>query len=238
MTNNSSPSSRGHEGSAAKGSTKKSIAILLIGVVAAVALAVFFFRSAEEGQPGTNLTLRNPATVQADTLRVKGPEDAVVTLVEYGDYQCPTCGAFHPVVAELMDQFQTQLKLEYHHYPLTSIHPNALAAAIATEAAAEQGAFWEMHDLLFELQNQWATHSSPAQLFRLYAERLGLDGDLFDAAYQSGGAESRVMADMQHAQEMRLPGTPTFFVNGEMLPLPRSFAEFESAISTAIENAE
>ena len=238
MTKTSNPSSKGSAGSAAKGSNKKPIVILILGLFAAIALAAFLTRGTSGEPPSGTVNLQTSGSGSTNNLRVKGPDDAVVTLIEYGDYQCPTCGIFHPVVAELMEQFQTQLKLEFHHYPLTSLHPNALPAAIATEAAAEQDAFWEMHDVLFELQSQWANHTNPQQVFALYAERLGLDRELFDAAYQSGGAEARVLADMQRAQQMQLPGTPTFFIDGEMIPLPRSLAEFENAISVAIENAE
>ena len=234
MTKQSSPSSTGPAGRAGKGSNRKPLAILILGVFAAIALAAFLSRNAAEVGPTA------PVTLQATTgdLRVKGPEEAVVTLMEFGDFQCPTCGVFHPVVDQLMERFPSQLKLEFHHYPLVSIHQNALAAAIATEAAAEQGAFWEMHDLLFELQSQWANHSTPEDVFLIYAERLGLDRGLFEAAYRSGGPEARVLADAQRAQQMQLPGTPTFFVNGQMIPLPKTFAEFENAITSALENAE
>ncbi len=237
MTKQSNPSSKTPAGRAAKGSNSKAVAILILGVVAAIALAAFLSRNSAEEEPNAFVTSQITDRVTTNDLRVKGPEDATVTLMEYGDFQCPTCGIFHPVVSQLMDIFPNELKVEFHHYPLISIHQNALAAAIATESAAEQGAFWEMHDMLFELQNQWANHSNPEQVFGLYAERLGLDRELFETVYRSGGPEDRVLADMQRAQQMQLPGTPTFFVDGQMIPLPKTFDEFENAIASAIENA-
>ncbi len=231
------PSSKKPSRRSSRRSNTKPIAILVLGVFAAIALAAFLSRSAAEQGPSTALTLGNTDLTPTNDLRIKGPENAVVTLMEYGDFQCPTCGAFHPVVAQLMDRFPDQLQLEFHHYPLVSVHPNALAAAIATEAAAEQDGFWEMHDLLFELQSQWATHSNPAEVFTIYAERLGMDPELFETAYRSGGPEARVLADAERAQQMQLPGTPTFFVNGQMIALPRSLSEFENAIAAAIEDA-
>lgn len=235
MTTKSNPSSKGPR---AKGSNRKAVAILIIGVFAAVALAAFLSRNSAEVGPNPAVTLGPGDAVATSDLRVKGPEEAVVTLMEYGDFQCPTCGIFHPVVDQLMELFPSQLQLEFHHYPLVSIHQNALAAAIATEAAAEQGAFWEMHDLLFELQSQWSNHSSPEDVFIIYAKRLGLDTEQFETAYRSGDPEARVLADAQRAEQMQLPGTPTFFVNGQMIPLPNTFDEFENAIASAIENAE
>ena len=237
QTANPNPMSKRPSGKSARGSNTKPIAILVLGVFSAIALAAFLSRSTAEEGPKSELILGTSDSLTTSDLRVKGPEDAVVTLMEFGDFQCPACGVFHPVVSELMNRFPNQLKLEFHHYPLISVHPNALAAAIASEAAAEQDAFWEMYDLLFELQSQWADHSSAAEVFTIYAERLELDPELFETAYRSGGPEARVLADTQRAQQMQLPGTPTFFIDDKMIPLPRSFDEFENAISSAIEDA-
>ena len=235
-TANPNPSSKRASRRSSRRSNTKPIAILVLGVFAAIALAAYLSRSAAEQGPSTALTLGNTDRTPTNDLRVKGPENAVVTLMEYGDFQCPTCGSFHPVVAQLMDRFPDQLQLEFHHYPLVSVHPNALAAAIATEAAAEQDAFWEMHDLVFELQTQWSSHPNPEEVFVLYAERLGLNRDLFEAAYQSGGAEARVRADLERSEALGLPCTPTFFVNGQMIPLPKTFEEFENVIAAVIED--
>src|SRR5215467_14833014 len=86
----------------------------------------------------------------------RGPENAQVTLVEFGDYQCPSCGAFHPIVEEVLHRYPTQVRLEFHHFPLVTVHPNTMLASQAVEAAGEQGKYWEMHDAVFEHQAQWS----------------------------------------------------------------------------------
>src|SRR5262245_14782171 len=130
-----------------KGMSKiaKPLIVIVVAIAVAAGAAVFFSRRAAEG----------PA-VSTEAVSIKGgghfrgPENARITLVEFGDYQCPSCGAYHPVVKELLARYPQQVRLEFHHYPLVSIHPNAMAAATAVEAAGEQGKYWEMHDLVME----------------------------------------------------------------------------------------
>ena len=214
-------------------SNTKPLAIAVLGVVGAVTVAVFLSRGAPE-QPATDLGSPGRSST-ASALHVQGPENPLVTLVEYGDYQCPTCQVFHPVVSELLRLFPEELQLEFHHYPLVSVHRNAIFAAIAAEAAGEQDSFWEMHDLLFVYQATWATHPSPQTVFVSFAQRLGLDTDLFEDDLRSDEVEARVLADVTRAREMRLDGVPTFFVNGQRIAIPRSLEEFEDVILAAVE---
>ena len=223
--------------SRAAGSSKaKPVAILVIGLVAAVAAALFLSRNATES--GTALDLESSGTAVTTDAHVRGPQDAIVTLVEFGDYQCPSCALFHPVIAALMDRFPSQLQFQFRHFPLITIHANAIYAAVAAEAAAEQGAFWEMHDLLFESQSDWASHPDPTSMFASYAERLGLNAAEFEAAVRSDLVRDRVTEDLAEAQQLRLSGTPSFFVNDRPIPLPQNYGEFENYILEAIEDAE
>ncbi len=128
MTKNPNPSLKRTTGR----SNSKPIAIVVLGVFAAVAIAAFLSQGGAEETSVGSVNLQASDEAQENSLRVKGPEDAVVTLVEFGDFQCPTCGVFHPVVNELLDRFPNQLQLEFHHFPLISIHPNALAAAVSS----------------------------------------------------------------------------------------------------------
>jgi protein-disulfide isomerase len=161
-----------------------------------------------------------------------------VTLVEFGDYQCPTCAVFHPIVSELLRRFPSDLRFEYHHIPLISIHPNSIFAATAAEAAGEAGRFWEMHELLFVNQSTWAAHPSPESLFVGYAEEAGIDPARFRTLLRSPGVEARVQGDIQEAVRLGVNSTPTFFVNGRPIPLPRNAQEFENVIYTAIQETE
>lgn len=213
----------------------KPLVILAIGLLGALGIAVYLASSeAETPAPAETVVALGEAAS-----RIRGPADAPVTLVEFGDYQCPTCGAFHPIVAELMRRFPTELKLEYRHLPLVSIHPNALAASVAAEAAGEQGHYWEMHDMLFENQTMWSPSVNPEPIFVSYAERLGLDSDRFLAAFRSDAIQARILEDVTEARALAIGGTPTFFVNGRQLySLPRSAAEFETIIREALEAGE
>ena len=139
---------------------------------------------------------------------VRGPLDAPVTLVEYGDFECPHCGQAEPAVRELLAE-SGDVRYVWRHLPLTDVHPRAQLAAEAAEAAGEQGAFWPMRDLLFEHQDAL----SPRDLIR-YAGELGLDVEQFTDDLRRHAGASRVAADLESADLSNVSGTPTFFVNG------------------------
>ncbi len=139
---------------------------------------------------------------------IRGPADAPVTLVEYGDFECPYCGRAEDVVRELLSDFG-DVRYVWRHLPLTDVHPRAQLAAEAAEAAAEQGAFWEMHDLLFEHQDALR----PSEL-EGYAGALGLDADRLAEELRSHAHAARVADDVDSADLSGVSGTPTFFVNG------------------------
>ena len=139
-----------------------------------------------------------------------GPEDAPVTLVEYGDFECPHCGRAHPIVREVRRRMGRRLRFVYRHFPLSQVHPHAVHAAEAAEAAAAQGKFWEMHGALFE--NQEALEDP--DLIR-YAQELGLDADRVAKELESDAGAKRVREHFRSGVRSGVNGTPTFFINGE-----------------------
>jgi protein-disulfide isomerase len=145
----------------------------------------------------------------AATDHTLGPARAPVTVVEYGDFECPNCKQAAPAVRLLLDRFEGRVRYAFRHFPLEDVHPHALAAAEAAEAAAGQGRFWEMHDLLFENQ----IHLKPNQL-RAYAERLDLDTTRYIAETDDHIYLQRVREHMQSGRESGVRGTPGFFING------------------------
>jgi len=149
--------------------------------------------------------------VEVDSQRdhIRGPVEAPVTVVEYGDFECPFCGMAEPVVRELLVGFATDVRYVWRHLPLTDVHANAQLAAEAAEAAADQGAFWEMHDLLLEHQDALG----PRDLVG-YAERLGLDVERFETTLRGHETTIRVAEDVDSADLSGVSGTPTFFING------------------------
>jgi protein-disulfide isomerase len=140
---------------------------------------------------------------------IVGPPDAPVTLVEYGDYECPFCGAAHPIVRAVLAAMGEDLRFAYRHFPMTTIHPHAQAAAEAAEAAGAQGRFWQMHDLLFENQDRLDT----AHMI-LFAESLRLDVEQFERELAARVYQARVREDFMSGVRSGVNGTPTFYVNG------------------------
>lgn len=139
----------------------------------------------------------------------QGPEDAEVTLVEYGDYECPHCGRAYPIVKEIQEQFGKRLRFIFRNFPLSEMHLQAKAAAEVAEFAGSQGKFWEMHDLLFENQTRLGD-----PLFSSLAKKLGLSPAALGKALESGEFEARVRADFSGGVRSGVNGTPTFFING------------------------
>lgn len=169
------------------------------------------------------------------TENVKGNTEATVTLVEFSDFQCPACASFQPVMDEVMKAYGDNLRFEYKHFPLP-IHPYAQQAAVAAEAAAQQGKFFEYHDLLFKNQQNWSTAVAPGALFVQYAEELGLDVQTFRRHQKSSILRDKVRADLTEARELGLTGTPTFYLNGERMEIA-TFEEFISQIAMAVDPA-
>jgi protein-disulfide isomerase len=139
----------------------------------------------------------------------EGPDDAAVTLVEYGDYECPHCGRAYPIVKQIQDQLGSRLRFVFRNFPLTEIHPHAQHAAEAAEAAAAQGHFREMHDALFEHQRALADRD----LMR-YATEIRLDGARFQEELADHTHAPRVREDFRSGVRSGVNGTPTFFING------------------------
>jgi protein-disulfide isomerase len=157
-----------------------------------------------------------------------GPDDAPVTLTEYGDYECPHCGAAYPIVQEVRRALGTELRFVFRHFPLSQAHPHAQRAAEAAEAAGAQGEFWGMHDLLF--QNQDALEDS--DLLR-YAVSLKLDEERFARELSAGVHTDRVRRDFRSGVRSGVNGTPTFFINGVRHDAPWDLPTLTAAVEAA-----
>jgi protein-disulfide isomerase len=141
---------------------------------------------------------------------IQGPAEAAVTLVEYGDYECPYCGAAYPLVKSIVKRLAAKLRFVFRNMPLNEMHPNAELAAEAAECAAAQGKFWEMHDALYEHQSELG-----ADLLRTLARQLRLDVPQFDSDLVSRKFREHVKRDFMSGVRSGVAGTPTFFINGE-----------------------
>jgi protein-disulfide isomerase len=141
---------------------------------------------------------------------IQGNPQAVITLVEYGDYQCPHCGHAYPIIKQLQEAFKDQLKLVFRNFPLRNIHPLAESAAIAAEAAGRQDRYWEMHDVIFERQRDMHGNS-----FREFAQELGLNVEQFEKDSKDEDILEKVEGDFESGIMSGVNGTPTFFINGK-----------------------
>lgn len=160
-----------------------------------------------------------------------------VTLVEYGDYQCPACGQYYQPVKEVVEKYKDRIQFQFRNLPLNQIHQNAFAGARAAEAAAKQNKFWEMHDVLYTYQKVWSGASNPKDYFDAYAKQLGLDMKKFDSDFTSSAVNDVINADInafkKTGEQMQ---TPSFFLNGKAINPGASVDEFSKLLDAALKN--
>jgi len=173
--------------------------------------------------------LKIPVTPEDHSL---GPESAPVTLVEYGDYECPHCMHAHGIVKRLQKRFGDQLRFVFRNFPLNEVHPNAQAAAETAEFAGAHGKFWEMHDLLFQNQERLS-----AALFLELAEELGLSAAALSQAFEDGLFTAHVRSEFSGGVRSGVNGTPTFFLNGVRHDGSWEFPELLLVIDQVVESA-
>src|SRR6185369_11576197 len=164
---------------------------------------------------------------------IQGRDEAPLTLVEYADYQCPYCGSAHPVIKRLQKSLGRKLRFVFRNFPLTQSHPYALLAAQAAEAAALQGKFWDMHDLIFENQEQLEPEVLP-----VWAHKIGLDVDQFATAIKEGRVSKRIQEDYASGVESGVDGTPSFFINGSRYEDEDDYDSLRAALLDAADTVE
>lgn len=176
-------------------------------------------------------------TTASPSNHVEGNNTKNVTLVEYGDYQCPACESYYPIVKQVVAKYKNQIQFQFRNLPLTQIHQNAFVGARAAEAAALQNKFWEMHDMLYENQDTWSESSDPASYFYKYATELGMNLDQFKKDYASSKVNSTINADMAAFKKTGAQqATPTFFLNGKKIETTASVDSFSKQIDAEIAN--
>ncbi len=199
---------------------------IIIGTIGIVAAGIFLLSKPAGTSKGDSALL-----VREDSNKIATGSGNVV-LVEFSDFQCPACGAYHPIIKKIIEEFQADLTFVYRNYPLVSIHENALLAARAAEAAGKQGKYWEMSDMLFINQKDWSTAKNAREIFSGYGRTLGITIDM-DAA----DVKDKIQRDIADGNALGIAGTPTFYVNGEKIQNPANLAAFEAVIKAALEKA-
>lgn len=194
--------------------------VLVIAACVVLFFGLLVFNKKETNAPAANVSATN---------HTQGTGS--VTLVEYGDFECPGCARFHLVLKEVKQKYGDKITFQFRNFPLTQIHQNAMAAHRAAEAANKQGKFFEMHDLLFEGRNSWIAQSgiTTAQaitVFEGYAQQLGLDVEQYKQDVSSGEINDLVQADIKAGQDLRVTSTPTFILDGTKLEDARDTIEY------------
>jgi protein-disulfide isomerase len=201
--------------------------LTIVGVIIAVFIGFLLFNKSEEAKA--------PKTNAKPTQHVRGNTDAKVTLVEYGDFQCPACGQYYPTVEQVYEKYQGQISFQFRHFPLTSIHPNAFAASRAAEAAGKQDKFFEMYRQLFSTQEAWSDSSSPSKIFEGYAKTIGLDVAKYKTDFASTVVNDAIQADLSAGEKLGVNSTPTFVIDGKIIKNPNAtLADFSKVIDEAI----
>jgi protein-disulfide isomerase len=210
-------------------------AVLLIAGLLAWMLVLSGRPSAEQTHTRSDST---PSTGSpgASPPHMRGDASAVVTIEEFGDFQCPPCGALHPELKKLEADFGSRLRVIFRERPLMQVHKHALLAARAAEAAGLQGRFWEMHDKLFESQKEWSALPDVRTVFAGYAGALGLDVDRFNRDIDGPAVETRIFLDGARAHALGVEGTPTVFLNNREVPFDvlKEPDGLRAAINTAL----
>ena len=213
--------------------------IILVVLVVAVGSGYYLSRSA----PGTATTptpasqapnnapnaQQRPAALRgvpgAEPAHTLGPANAPVQLEEFGDFQCPPCGMFHPILEQMHEEFGDKLRITFREFPLVPAHQHAVAAASSAEAAGLQGKFWEMHDLLYEHQAEWKDKMDVGPIFEGYAKQIGLNIERWKKDVGSEQIAQRIFLDGKRGHSMGVKGTPTVFINGREVPFELLVAE-------------
>ena len=184
-----------------------------------------------------------PTTTQNETVNIapiskrdisEGDKNAKVTLVEYADFQCPACAAYHPIVTQLLESYKGKIFYTYRMFPLTQVHPNSHISAQAAYAAFKQGAFFTYDDQLYNNQKDWADQQDPSNIFVDYAKALKLDVNKFKTEMNSDEAKKYVNDSEQEALSEGMNATPTFIVNGNKITNPAGLEEFKKIIDNEL----
>jgi protein-disulfide isomerase len=192
--------------------------VIAIVLVAAIAGAWILLRSSQLSRKSSNPTPDPALEVKgADPPHTRGNPNAPVTLEEFGDFQCPSCGNYYPELKKIETEFGERLRVIFRELPLVPMHEHALLSAQAAEAAGLQGddKFWQMHDMLYENQAKWTEAKDLVPIFVDYAKQLGLDADRFMKDLNGEKVAARIFQDGKRAHALGLSGTPSFFVNGK-----------------------
>ncbi len=190
---------------------------------------------ANSEKPSSQVVSNLPKVEKSDIATGSATQNtAKVTLIEYADFQCPACASYHPLVKQLLSDFEGEIYFVYRFFPLTQIHQNAFLASQVALASHNQGKFWEMHDILFENQSSWANSSKAKDIFIEYAKRLNLDIAKLDTDITAASTKDFINKQLNQGIGIGVNATPTFFIDNVKIKNPRSYDDFKNLIQDAL----
>jgi protein-disulfide isomerase len=207
---------------------------IFVAIIVVATIAAALFGSSAPSKPQFNATNVPPLTASDWT---RGDATAKVSLIEYGDFQCPACGEYEPIVEQLTKDYGTRVLFAFRNFPLFQIHQDAMIGAQAAEAAGLQGKYWEMHDLLYKKQSEWSAEPAStvvSKFFNGYAQSLGLNVAKFDTDISSSVVTAKVQKDLASGNAAKIDHTPTFFINLTQIPNPANYAGFKAVLDAAL----
>lgn len=209
-------------------------AIGAVLIIALVGVSVLISKSSttpanKNVAPNSELLVRSDSYHSASPDQIGASSSAQVTLVEFGDFQCPACGAAFPTIEQALSDYQEKIDLVFRHFPLTQ-HPNARIAAEAAEAAGAQGKFYDMYRKLYENQAEWSESKDPLSLFQNYAKGIGLNIDQFTADVKANKFSDKISRDLSDGNQLGVNATPTFFVNGQRIVGVPTYTQLKNLI--------
>lgn len=225
--------------------TGKTWIIFIVVVVALFGGLVFWSQKDKVDVSNVNTDEIQTASEQNGQIadHVFGNSDSKVVLIEYGDFQCPGCGSAHTRVKAITEKYQDDLAFVFRNFPLTNLHPNARAASAAVETAGLMGKYWEMHNMVFEAQDEWssASTSDRTDIFASYAKEIGLNEDEFLKKLDDASVEvnQKISFDQALGRSLDITGTPTFYLNGKLVNSDEisSDTDFDKLITDALQDA-
>lgn len=209
--------------------------LIIFGAIILVFIGLVFFSKKDENKSSSNGGENSSAQLSNHTV---GEGTTGVVITEYGDFECPACYQYYPLIEAVKQKYGDQIKFQFRHYPLTEIHQNALISARAAEAADKQGKFWGMYAKLYENQPTWKESSTPASAFEGYAKELGIDVEKFKQDMKDESTNAVVQADRAEARRLNYSSTPTFEINGKKIENPRDVEGFYKLIDDAIKEKQ
>lgn len=206
---------------------------IVVLVLISIAAIVLFAKSHNLNPTQATSSAQAPAVSAQDW--TQGPKDAKVTLIEYGDFQCPACGAYHPMVQQVLSNYGDKILFVFRNFPLPQ-HQDAWISAQAAEAAGLQGKYWDMNNLLYEKQNDWTSllPGDARNKIEEYAQSLNLDMSKFGQDIDSAQVKNKIQSDLDGGTRAQIGHTPTFFINGTQIVNPANYDEFKSDLDKAL----